>query len=49
MSIDAIAELFDAFNRPNFGIGTQESTPAQYLQNVSAQTRTAQFGFRITF
>ena len=47
-SIDAIAEVFNIFNRPNYGIGTQENN-AQYLTNVSAQTRTAQFGFRLTF
>ena len=26
-SFDLIAEVFNAFNRPNWGIGTQESTP----------------------
>jgi hypothetical protein len=49
MSIDAIADVFNLFNRPNYGIGTQENTTAQYLQNISAQARTAQFGFRLTF
>jgi hypothetical protein len=48
-TIDAIAEIFNIFNRPNYGIGTQESTTSQYLQNVTAQTRTMQFGFRLTF
>jgi hypothetical protein len=48
-AIDGIAEIFNVFNRPNWGIGLQESTPSQYLQHVSAQTRTAQFGFRLTF
>src|SRR5439155_16792183 len=38
-SIDAIAEIFNLFNRPNYGIGTQENN-SQYLLNVSAQTRT---------
>jgi len=47
-SIDAIAEVFNIFNRPNYGIGTQENN-AQYLTFVSAQTRTAQLGFRLTF
>ena len=47
-SIDAIADVFNVFNRPNFGIGTVENN-VQYLQNVTAQTRTAQFGFRLTF
>jgi len=48
-AIDGIAEVFNVFNRPNWGIGTVESTASQYLQHVSAQTRTAQFGFRLTF
>jgi hypothetical protein len=47
-SIDGIAEVFNIFNRPNWGIGTQENSP-QYLQHISAQTRTMQFGFRVTF
>jgi hypothetical protein len=47
-SIDAIAEVFNVFNRPNYGIGTQESSP-NYLTNTSAQTRTMQFGFRLQF
>jgi hypothetical protein len=49
VSIDGIAEIFNAFNRPNWGIGTQESTVANFLQHTSAQVRTAQFGFRLTF
>jgi hypothetical protein len=48
-AIDGIAEVFNVFNRPNWGIGLMESSPTQYLQHVSAQTRTAQFGFRLTF
>ena len=48
-SIDGIAEIFNIFNRPNYGIGTQESTPSQYLKPITAQTRTMQFGFRLTF
>jgi carboxypeptidase family protein/TonB-dependent receptor-like protein len=47
-SFDAIAEVFNLFNRPNYGIGTQENN-TQYLTFVSAQTRTAQLGFRLTF
>jgi len=47
-SIDAIAEVFNVFNRPNFTIGTVENN-VQYLQNVTAQTRTMQFGFRLTY
>jgi len=49
VSIDGIAEVFNVLNRPNWGIGTQESTVAQFLQYTSAQVRTAQFGFRLTF
>jgi len=41
--------VFNVFNRPNWGIGTQESTTSQFLQHTSAQVRTAQFGFRLTF
>jgi len=48
-SIDGIAEVFNTFNRPNWGIGIQENQTTQYLQHISAQTRTMQFGFRITY
>jgi hypothetical protein len=48
-AIDAIAEIFNVFNRPNWGIGTVESNAPQYLKHVSAQTRTTQFGFRLAF
>ena len=48
VSIDGIAEVFNMFNRPNYGIGTQQSSP-NYLTNTSAQTRTMQFGFRLQF
>ena len=46
--IDGIAEVFNVFNRPNYGTGTQESSP-NYGINTSAQTRTMQFGFRLQF
>jgi len=49
VALDAIFEVFNAFNRPNWGIGTVESTTTQFLQHTSAQVRTAQFGFRLTF
>ena len=42
-------EAFNIFKRPNWTIGTQESTFAQYLQQTNAQYRTAQVGFRLTF
>jgi hypothetical protein len=48
-SFDLIADVFNVFNRPNWGIGTQESTTTQFLQHTSAQVRTAQVGFRLTF
>ena len=49
LSIDGIAEIFNVFNRPNWGIGTVESTRTQYLQHVTAQFRSMQFGFRLTY
>jgi hypothetical protein len=48
VAIDGIAEIFNIFNRPNYGIGVVENSP-QYLQNITAQTRTMQFGFRFVF
>ena len=48
-SFDLIADVFNAFNRPNWTIGTVESTPTQFLQHTAAQVRTAQVGFRLTF
>jgi len=48
-SIDGIAEVFNIFNNYNYGIGTVESVVTQYLQPISAQTRTAQIGFRLQF
>jgi hypothetical protein len=49
LSIDAIAEAFNVFNRPNWTIGTEESQRSQYLQHINAQYRTAQVGFRLAF
>ena len=49
MSIDAIAEVFNVFDRPNWTIGAEESTPSQYLRHINAQYRTAQVGFRLMF
>lgn len=46
--IEAIAEVFNAFNSPNWTITTVESSP-QYMQRTSGQYRTAQFGFRVTY
>ena len=47
-SVDGIAEVFNAFNSPNWTITTDESS-RQYLQRTSGLNRTAQFGFRFTF
>jgi carboxypeptidase family protein/TonB-dependent receptor-like protein len=49
MAIDGIAEVFNIFDRPNWTIGTEESTPLQYLKNINAQYRSAQVGFRLSF
>jgi hypothetical protein len=47
-SIDLLAEAFNVFNRPNWGITTQESS-ANFNQRTSAQYREVQLGFRFTF
>ncbi|HKE87190.1 MAG TPA: carboxypeptidase regulatory-like domain-containing protein [Vicinamibacterales bacterium] len=47
-SIDLMAEAFNVFNRPNWGITTQESS-ANFGQRTSAQYREVQLGFRLTF
>jgi hypothetical protein len=47
-AIDAIAEVFNVFNRPNWGITTTESSP-NFGVRTSAQFRSAQVGFRLTF
>jgi hypothetical protein len=48
VAVDAIAEVFNVFNRPNWGVSTTESA-SNYGQRTSAQFRTAQVGFRVTF
>jgi hypothetical protein len=48
VSIDAIAEAFNVFNRPNWTISTQESS-LNFGQRTSGQNRSAQLGFRIVF
>jgi hypothetical protein len=47
-SIDAIGEVFNVLNSPNWTITTQESSQ-QFGQRTSAENRTAQLGFRLTF
>ena len=46
--IDLIAEVFNVFNRPNWGVKTQESS-ANYGLPASGQYRSGQLGFRLTF
>ena len=48
VAIDAIAEVFNAFNRPNWSIGVQESAN-DYLDFTDGQFRSMQFGFRLAF
>jgi hypothetical protein len=48
VAIDAIAEVFNAFNRPNWAIGVQESAN-DYLDFTDGQFRSMQFGFRLAF
>ena len=48
MSLDGIAEVFNAFNRKNLSLGLSESS-ATYNKPTSGQYRTAQVGFRLTF
>ncbi len=47
-SIDAIVEVFNVFNQPNWGIGTEEDRP-DYKQHITGENRSAQIGFRFTF
>jgi hypothetical protein len=53
-SADLIAEVFNLFNRANYGSYTlQESSPRYGLPNASSNLayapRTLQLGFRLTF
>jgi hypothetical protein len=41
-------EAFNLFNRPNWGIGTEQDR-SDYLQHTSAEYRSMQAGFRVTF
>lgn len=45
---DLMAEAFNIFNRPNYELGTQESS-LDYDEPVAGQYRTWQFGFRVAF
>jgi hypothetical protein len=46
--IDLLAEAFNVFNRPNWGITTQESS-TNFGLRTSGQNRTVQLGFRLTY
>ena len=48
-SFDLIADVLNVFNRPNWTVGENEATVAQFLQHVNGTYRTAQFGFRLTY
>jgi hypothetical protein len=48
VAIDAMVEVFNVFNRPNWTISNQESSP-QYGQRTAGENRTMQAGFRVTF
>jgi len=50
LALDGIAEVFNVFNRPNYTLGNQESSPTfNRPLAASAQFRAAQVGFRLTF
>jgi hypothetical protein len=49
LAIDAIAEVFNLFNRPNYTVGTVENQTATYNKPTSGEYRTAQVGVRLTF
>ena len=48
MAVDLIAEVFNAFNRPNWSIETEEGA-GDFGEHTSGQEREAQIGFRLTF
>ena len=48
LAVDAIAEVFNMFNRPNWTIGSVENR-SDYLQHTDGQYRTGQVGFRLVF
>ncbi len=48
IALDAIGEVFNTFNSPNWTVSTQQSR-ADFGQNIAAQFRTVQLGFRLTF
>lgn len=53
-SIDGIVEIYNVFNRANYGSYTTEESNARYGQptanrNIAYQPRAAQLGFRFAF
>jgi hypothetical protein len=48
-SFDLIADVFNVFNRPNWTVGENEATPAQFMQHTNGTYRTMQVGFRLTY
>ena len=48
-SFDLIGDVFNIFNRNNFTVGENETTPAQFLKPVSGTYRSVQLGFRLTY
>jgi hypothetical protein len=48
IALDAIGEVFNMFNSPNWTVSTQQSR-ADFGRNIAAQFRTVQLGFRLTF
>ena len=48
-SFDVLADVFNVFNRPNWTVGENEATTAQFLQHTNATFRSVQVGFRMTY
>jgi hypothetical protein len=48
-SFDLIADVFNIFNRPNWTVGENELTAAQFMQHTNGTYRSMQFGFRLTY
>jgi hypothetical protein len=54
MSVDGIFEVFNMFDRANFGSYTLDESSSDFLQpeqndNLAYAPRTLQLGFRVTF
>jgi hypothetical protein len=44
-----IADVFNVFNRPNWTVGENEATAAQFLQHTNGTFVRMQVGFRLTY